>query len=255
MRVLILADSDSPHTLRWVKSLLKHQIEIGIFSIHTPNLKLYSDSPDIYISSLNASRELQTKKETNLGKLIYFKAVYKVKKLIKSFNPDIIHSHYASSYGLIGALSGFHPYIVSVWGSDIYSFPHYSALYKKILKYSLGKADKVLATSKVLMEETKKYYSNEIILTPFGIDTNKFSPDKTAGTLTNDSLVIGTVKTLEENYGIEYLIKAFHILKTKYPDKSLKLLIVGKGTQREKLEKLVQEFGIENEGSFLSCSN
>ncbi len=250
MRVLFLADSDSPHTVRWVKSLYKHQIEVGIFSIHIPKSDLYSDSPDIFISSLNASRELQTKKETNLGKLIYFNAVYKVKKLLKSFKPDIVHSHYASSYGLIGALSGFHPYVISVWGSDIYSFPNYSNFYGKILKYSLGKADKVLATSKVLLQETKKYYSKEIILTPFGIDTKKFSPDKTAGTLSNEGLVIGTIKTLEENYGVEYLIKAFHILKTKYPEKSLRLLIVGKGTQREKLEKLVKDLGIENETTF-----
>ncbi|NNJ53187.1 MAG: glycosyltransferase, partial [Ignavibacteriaceae bacterium] len=120
MRVLFLADTDSPHTLKWAKSLIKTNVEVGIFTLHTPNMDLYSDEPEIVIESLNASRELQSKKETNIGKLIYFKSFHEVRKVIKKFNPDIVHSHYASSYGLVGALSNFHPYLISVWGSDIY---------------------------------------------------------------------------------------------------------------------------------------
>ena len=85
MRILLLADSNSPHTLRWSKSIRNQDHTIGIFSLHTADSSLYSDTPDISLFSLNASRELQTKNETNLSKLIYLSARKKVKQIIKEF--------------------------------------------------------------------------------------------------------------------------------------------------------------------------
>ncbi len=250
MRVLLLADSNSPHTLRWSKSIRAQKHTIGIFSLHTPDPKLYNDTPDINLSSLNASRELQTKDEKSISKLVYLSARKKVKQIIKEFKPDIVHSHYASSYGLIGALSGFHPYIISLWGGDIFSFPRKSFVYRQILKYSLSKADKILSTSKVMKEEAKKYSDNEILLTPFGIDIDRFAPRKVNSFFKADDFVVGTIKTLEKNYGINFLIEAFYLVKKKYPHKLLKLLIVGKGTQKEFLENMVKELGIEKDTIF-----
>lgn len=250
MRILLLADSNSPHTLRWSKSIRNQDHTIGIFSLHTADSSLYSDTPDISLFSLNASRELQTKNETNLSKLIYLSARKKVKQIIKEFKPDIVHSHYASSYGLIGALSGFHPYVISLWGGDIFSFPKKSVVYKQILKFSLSKADKILSTSKIMKEETKKYTDKEVLLTPFGIDVDRFIPDKINKFFKDDDFVMGTIKTLEKNYGVNFLIEAFAIVKKKFPDKPLKLLIVGKGTQKESLEEMVRELGIEKDTIF-----
>ena len=62
--------------------------------------------------------------------------------------------------------------------------------------------------------------------------------------------VIGTVKTLERKYGIEYLIKAFKILSDKYPELPLKLLIVGGGSLETELKNLAKELGIWNKTIF-----
>ena len=43
------------------------------------------------------------------SKLSYLKFVGTLKKAIAQFKPDVVHAHYATSYGLIGALTGFHP--------------------------------------------------------------------------------------------------------------------------------------------------
>ena len=50
------------------------------------------------------------------------------KKTIKDFKPNILHAHYASSYGILGYLIKFKPFILSVWGSDIYHFPNKNLL-------------------------------------------------------------------------------------------------------------------------------
>lgn len=43
----------------------------------------------------------------------------------------------------------------------------------------------------------------------------------------SEDIVIGTIKTLEKKYGIEYLIRAFSFSKEKLPEHPLKLVIVG----------------------------
>jgi len=53
MRILILSDSDSPHTIKWVKSLTEQNIEIGIFSIHKAAVKLYQGMKKLKIYDLD----------------------------------------------------------------------------------------------------------------------------------------------------------------------------------------------------------
>lgn len=255
MRILILSDSDSPHTVRWAKGINEKNITVAIFSIHKPNYELYKDTPNIFLFSLNLERELQFKGEASFSKLYYLKAVKKIKEVIRNFKPDILHSHYASSYGFIGALTGFHPYIISVWGSDVYNFPHHSLLHKILLKFNLYRTDKILSTSKIMREETKKYTSKDIIVIPFGIDLNRFKPNRGKTFFDSKDIVIGTVKTLEKKYGIDYLIYAFKLIKDKFPLMSLKLLIVGRGSQEKKLKGIVNELNIQEDVLFTGYIN
>ena len=247
MKILYLSDANSPHTIRWIKSILNESYSIGIFCLHKIDSSLYSDLADVELFSLNVSRDLQSTAEDNYSKLIYLKAVQKVKRIIKKFNPDIVHSHYASSYGLIGALSGFHPYIISMWGSDVFRFPNYSFLHKSVLKFSLSRADKLLSTSYSLSAEVKKYTDKDIVVTPFGVDVDRFKPQEVDTIFAKKDIVIGTIKTLEKIYGIDYLIKAFKIVKTKIPEQQIKLLIVGDGTLRKNLEDLVHSLKLMND--------
>lgn len=243
-KILFLADANSPHTFRWVKALLDSGYIVGIFCFYKIDVSLYADLKEIKLYSLNIKRDLQSTAEDNFSKIIYLKAVKEVIKIIKNFNPDIVHAHYASSYGLIGALSGFHPYIISMWGSDVFQFPNYSFLHKILLKFNLSKADKLLSTSSIMKEEAKKYTSKDITVTPFGIDVNRFKPEAVNSIFANSEIIIGTIKTLEKIYGIEDLIKAFKIVKLKLKDRAIKLLLVGEGTQRKNLESLATELNL-----------
>ncbi|MFZ2324244.1 MAG: glycosyltransferase [Ignavibacteriaceae bacterium] len=255
MKILILSDSDSPHTLKWIRSLVEHNLEIGLFSIHTSNLHLYSDLKNITIYDADISRKYQERSESNLSKLIYLRSFLKLKKVIKKFKPDIVHSHYASSYGLLGSLTNFHPYIISAWGSDVFKFPNYSVIHKNILKFNLYRADEILSTSYALRKETNKYTKKNILITSFGVDTEKFKPLNKEVFTDKNEIVIGTIKTLEENYGIEYLIRGFKILEDEIPNQQLKLLLVGKGTQENYLKSLVSKLNIKSKIEFAGYIN
>jgi glycosyltransferase involved in cell wall biosynthesis len=187
------------------------------------------------------------KRSSDKSKLEYLKKIRRVKALIKEINPDILHAHYASSYGLLGAIANYHPYIISVWGADIYDFPVKSPIHKFMIKYNLKKADYILSTSNVMKIETQKYTNKPIEVTPFGVDINKFIPNKTK----KEEITIGTIKTLEEKYGIQYLVKAFKEVKERNKDLKLKLRIGGRGSQEGYLKELVRELNINDEVSFL----
>lgn len=247
MKLLLLSDPNSVHTIKWAKSLAQNDIEIIIFGLGDFTVNDYDEISNIEVKTLN---EKVTRDEGALSKLKYLKALPLVKGIIKDFKPDIVHAHYATSYALLGALSGFHPFVLSVWGSDVFSFPLKSPIHKMMLKYNLKKADKILSTSHVMAKETKLYTNKDIEVTPFGIDMQQFRPMEVESLFDENDIVIGTVKTLEDKYGIEYLIRTFKIVSDKYLNLPLKLLIVGGGSLESSLKKLVKELNIEDKTVF-----
>jgi glycosyltransferase involved in cell wall biosynthesis len=241
MRICYLADINSVHTKKWCNFFKAKGYEIHVISLTDGTIE------GVKVHSLN----LDLKKIQSNGFIYKFKYLFqinKVKKLVKEINPDILHSHYASSYGLLGALTKFHPFIISVWGSDVYEFPKKGLISKYVLKYNLSKCDTILSTSKVMGEETKKYINRDIEITPFGVDIDFFKP-MTNVVKDKDKIIIGTVKSLETKYGIEYLIKAFGELRKKYSN--IKLEIGGEGSQRHNLENMAKDLNIFEDVQFL----
>jgi len=248
MRILLLGDINSTHLHKWANSLSNLGEDIGIFSISALDNPLDYNSDITIISNELRVQDSYFLKGT-FSKIKYLKLLPALKRAIKSFQPDILHAHYASSYGLLGSLSKFHPFCISVWGSDIYNFPHTSIFAKKILKSNLNNADKIFSTSFAMLNETIKYTEKEIEVIPFGVDIGLFKNTEKK-TAEDAPFVIGTIKTLEKEYGIEILIKSFHILVNKFPKLPLKLLIVGKGSLEVELKQLSKDLGIENSVQF-----
>lgn len=249
MKILLLADHKSVHTVKWARSLSNKGFEIMIASFAKPNNELYKDFNKISVVGLGIS-DKTIARGSYFGKLEYLLLLSKVKEIITSFKPDILHAHYASSYGLLGALTKFHPYIISVWGSDVFDFPKKSFVHRTILKYNLKKADKILSTSRIMAKETNKYTNKHIEITPFGIDSNIFKPLTGKTLFDQNDIVIGTVKSLETVYGLGTLIKTFKTLTDKYPRLPLKLLIVGGGSKEGIYKKEISNLKIENQTVF-----
>ena len=247
MRLLLLSDPNSSHTVKWVTSLASQGIKIMLVGLGNLKVNSYNSCSNVRIKTVDIEI---TGKEASFKKLLYLQALPLIRRIIKSFKPDIVHSHYASSYGLLGALSGFHPFIVSVWGSDIYSFPEKSFLHKKTIQFVLSKADAICSTSYTMKKRTELFTDKDIKVIPFGVDTKIFKPMRVKSLFDEEDIVIGTVKTLEKKYGIEYLIKAFKIVSNRHKNLPLKLLIVGGGRLERELKELSKSLGIWNRTVF-----
>lgn len=239
MKICYLADINSYHTKKWCKYFVSKGHDVNVISISD------GECEGVKVHSLSINSSL-SKKEKSFGKLSYLNRIKKIKDIINEINPDILHAHYASSYGLFGALSNYHPYIISLWGSDILLFPKEGFIQKNIIKYNFKKADRIFSTSSYMKKEAKLYTNKSIDITPFGIDTSIFYNKNIRE---DNILTIGIVKSLEKIYGIDYLIRAFANLRKKYTNIQLK--IVGEGTQEEALKELAIKLGVSEDISFI----
>lgn len=249
IKLLILSDPDNTHTQRWISALCaKSYIEVYLIGLNKPKTDFYSGISRLHLKYWDLTSGTDTTQSGSLNKLKYLRVYSQIRKKVIEFGPDIIHAHYASSYGLLAALLNIHPFVLSVWGSDVYSFPNRSFLHKKLLQYNFAKADVLLSTSYVMAKEIHKYTNKEIKITPFGVDTNLFCKINIESD--NSKFIIGTVKTLAPIYGIDTLIKAFKIVKDNNVI-DVELLIIGEGPQYNELQSLVVDLNLQDNVIFL----
>ena len=243
MKVAFLAGQNSLHTVRWANAMVKKVEELHLLTMHQP-----SDPIDERVKIYNLP---------NLGLPGYFLNAGKTRKLLAEIKPDLFHVHYASGYGTLGRLSGFHPLLLSVWGSDVYDFPATSWLHRALVAANLKEADWVASTSNVMAEQTRSLCGDieRLSITPFGIDVDKFAPQPQQDP---NYLTIGTVKKLMPKYGIDILIKAFAqarqaIAKSPELEAKLRLLLVGDGFQRQELEALAKKLDVDRVTTFVGA--
>lgn len=220
---------------------------VGIFSLRKSETGWVRDFPAIEVFDAEGFSSAKFGKG-GVAKLSYLKRVAAVRKSIAAFRPDLVHAHYATSYGLLGVQSKFHPLIISAWGSDVYEFPERSIVHRFLVKRNLRKADVVFSTSEVMKKQIQRLGRQDVHVTPFGVDLSVYkpAPQRMFGA---DVKVVGTIKTLDSHYGIDVLIRAFAKARSLF-SQPLKLVIAGGGPQREELGQLAATSGCQNDVLF-----
>jgi L-malate glycosyltransferase len=232
-KILILGDINSIHLQKCIVGFEK-DFDICIFSLDPANELTKSKFTGI---NLITNESIQT---GGMPKLFYLLSLFKLKKIYKEFKPDIVHAHYATSYGLLGRLLFHSNFFISAWGSDVFIFPNKSKLHRIVLTFILNGAKRIYSTSHVMAKELEKYSNSEIKVIPFGVNTNLFRSSKIK--VNSNPFVFGTVKTLEEVYGIDKLILAFYEFH-KIHDNS-KCYIYGKGSKFIEYSNLVTKLNL-----------
>ncbi len=230
MKLLLLAPASAIHTQRWVEALHGRGVQLVLATQHDP-------------ASWRAPIGVKVARLPHCGTAGYFRNVPALKRLLRDERPDLLNAHYASGYGTTAALAGFRPWLLSVWGSDVYDFPYEGRLQGWLLRRNLRHADAVASTSEAMARQVRRLVPDlgPVAVTPFGIDTDRFVPQPQP----HDGIVIGTVKTLAPKYGIDLLLRAFaQVLSAAAPSTVLSLVIVGDGPQRAELEALSRTLGI-----------
>ena len=107
MKICFIAPANNYHTQKFCKWFYNRGHEIHVISFIEGSI----DNTTIHYINAGVSPT-----ENDPKKIKYLLYANKIKQIIKYIKPNVVNVHYASSYGLAVALSGFHPYILSVWG-------------------------------------------------------------------------------------------------------------------------------------------
>lgn len=159
---------------------------------------------------------------------------------IRKLKPDIIHAQSLelSILALISKRILKTPYVVWGQGSDIYLPGRFTRMTSKPI---IQNADAVLALTKDMRQKMQGIYDRDISIVPNGVELERFKippRDKRK----DDAKAVIFVGRLHPLKGVQYLIEAMVIVHQELPD--VKLVVVGDGIERAKLEKFAEELNL-----------
>jgi len=183
--------------------------------------------------------------------LTYFLNLYHVRKLLRKIKPDVIHSYYLTNFGLLGAFSGFKPFIVSAVGSDALLNPFKSDskswlitfIVNKVVRYVIKRSDCIISMATHMTDVLTKLGAESRKINQFseGVDLDKFKIQKTVKRDSDKVRIIST-RHLESVYNIEVLIDSIPLIVEH--EKNIEFLIVGDGSLKEILIKKAEKEGV-----------
>jgi glycosyltransferase involved in cell wall biosynthesis len=264
MKICYIAPSDSIHTARWVNFFAENGDEvhliffeepIGDFDsriILHPIRSHYKKSPgdthqSIWKQIIRSGLNMVLAYTPLIPKLMTSIDFFLVKKEIRSIRPDIVHAHFLTTYGFLGVLSGFHPFCVSVWGSDILIYS--DGIMKYISRSILKKADLITCDG----ENTRKAIlelgipQNKIRLIFHGIDTKKFSPsmcnrDFLGQLLIKENPVVIYTRGFKSMYDPETIIRSIPYVMKEIAD--VNFIIAGRGPEEQRIRSIAESLGV-----------
>lgn len=237
MRICFFADADSIHTVRWCKYFHSLGHEIHLISFKKSNIE------GIHCHLVNAG-----KIGVSGGNWKVLLKYGKVKKLLNKIQPDIFHAHYATSYGITGALCGFRPFVITALGTDLLISPKKSFIYRILLRFALKKAQWVTVMSDQMKIEAMNLGASEdkLMVLPFGVDPIVFNKENR---ITDENcFVITSTRNFEDVYRIDDVLNAFATFNMKV--KNSKLNLIGDGSLRKSLEDLTDRLHLRDSVQF-----
>lgn len=241
MRICYARDGKSVHDRRFLRYLSGRGYEIHLLSFD-------ETSPDI--DGVDVHR-LPTLRRYGLPRPLrvpYDSHVFS--KTVKGLKPDVLHGHYVTTYGFYAARSGYKPLLITPWGSDILVSPKKSAVFRRVAKFVLKRADLVTTDSMALKRGLLELGCEEekIVYFPWGVEFDRFFPPDSREAIRKelglpDGIVVICNRWLRPVYGVEHLIKAIPVVLDAAP--STTFVIGGDGELRSRLEALVEELDIQ----------
>jgi len=187
-----------------------------------------------------------------------------LRRLLYKIKPDILHVHYISYHAWLAALSGFHPLVVSAYGSDIYIEAEESMRHRNWVKYVFKTADLITTTSKTLRKyiiEKYKVNKNKIVNFYWGLNLKLFKKNynnevkklRRKYNLGKETFVILSSRHMKPLYGIHYIIESIPEVVNKR--KNVKFILLRGSSVKEYEQQLrdqIKDLNIENFVIFIS---
>jgi len=176
--------------------------------------------------------------------------VSKLVEIIRSYNLDIVHAHYAvpnatSAYLAKKICNNSAKVVTTLHGTDSYLVGSHPS-YKEVTQFSMQQSDALTTVSEYLKERTMTEFdiSRGIKVIPNFVDPQRFRKLKKD----REQKIVCHSSNFRPIKRIPDIIKAFKIISEEI---DCKLSLIGNGPERPKAEKMVKNLGISGNVEFL----
>lgn len=163
------------------------------------------------------------------------------RRAVAALAPDLVHAHYVTSYGWLGARCGRRPLVMTAWGSDVLVTPQRSPLLRALTGWTLRRADLVTGDSLDLVAEIDRYRPRRpAVQVHWGADLARFTPSAWA---TRAPFDIVSLRNWAPNYRVDRIVAALALLRPSLP---AVLHLLGGGPQEAVLRAQVAALGLQD---------
>jgi len=166
-----------------------------------------------------------------------------LRKVIRSFKPDLIQSGPLQRSAFLVALTGFHPLVSTSWGYDLLVDVNRNRWWEWATRYTLRRSDALVGDCNTIRNLAIQYgMSPERIITyPWGANIEKYSPGGDGGLRERlgwgeDTFVLLSTRGWAPIYGVDNLAHAFARVARQRPE--LRLLMLGNGPLAPKIRQI-----------------
>ena len=249
LRILYFSRGFTTHDQRFLTSLSKTDHEVLFLRLENK----YSNSVE---ETLHDSIKILP--VLNQNKNFYYvntiSNLIRLRRIIQKFKPDLVHAGPIQSCAFLIAIAGFSPLITMSWGSDILVDSEKNLLFKAVTKFTLKKSAHFLGDCNTVKNKAKElgFPEEKITIFPWGIDLEKFHPGENQSLRSklgwNEKFILLSLRSWEDIYGVDILVKGFIEASKVIP--GLRLILLGDGSQREHLKELISDAKISDKVFF-----
>jgi glycosyltransferase involved in cell wall biosynthesis len=244
MRVLYFSRGYTPHDHRFLAALARTGNEIHFLpAFDGARRNEARPLPD----GVRVHQALSTKGERPLWALPA--DVPRLRMLLADIRPDLVHAGPIQIGALLTALARFRPLVAMSWGSDLLR-DGARGIGRLAAGYALRRCEALVCDCQAVRAVALKLGvpGERIVVFPWGVDLAHFNPVQPSALRARlgweGELVLLSTRSWEPGYGIEVLVGGFIRAARSLPE--LRLLMLGDGSLRPRILRLLVEAGMEN---------
>lgn len=173
----------------------------------------------------------------------FFRSIRRLRKLLDSLKPDVIHVHQANAVALIALLARGSrpiPLVLTLWGSDVLVLPKKNALLKAMVIHNLRRADALTADARFLADAAQELVGQQRL----NLHVCNFGVDPIESVCEKEPLIYSN-RAHESLYRIDAVIEAFARFKSTEKGQGWRLVIAGRGSTTPALKHLVTQLQLD----------
>lgn len=242
MRIAVVGYHGSVHTRRWAAHLAGKGHDLHVVTCGEGTEDAAPLDHPYAVHDLGPPRG---------GKAGYLAKIASARRVIRKVEPDVVHAHYATSYGMLAMLSGVRPLVVTAHGDDLLVSPRNPAM-RRLVSRVLRSAALITVPGEHMERAARKLLRGRAVpvqVLQYGVESARLAGvAEAAGHRPGGVVRIVSVRPLLRLYRIDVLLASLGVLAARGVVCTCD--VAGQGPALRELQAAAAEAGVNDAVTF-----